>query len=145
MVGHYAISNAARHAFVYSRQAGVMDLGTLGGQNSLACGINDRGEVVGFADGAANVLASSHDSPYTQGQKVDTNSWVAIGHAFLYSHGRMVDLNSLVAMPAGWILLAANCINDSGEIAGYGRAPDGNMRGVCFDSAVETGDNAVRH
>ena len=48
------------------------DLGTLGGRNSNAGGINNSGQVVGFAD-------------------ISSRS----GHAFLYSDGQMQDLGSL--------------------------------------------------
>ena len=40
----------------------------------------------------------------------------------------MLDLNALVDPAAGWILVHATAINDSGQIAGYGTAPYGNTR-----------------
>src|SRR5262245_17507323 len=49
----------------------VTDLGTLGGAQSSALDINDRGEIVGWA-------------ATTQG----------IQHAFLYSNGSMIDIGS---------------------------------------------------
>jgi probable HAF family extracellular repeat protein len=69
------------------------DLGTLGGPDSTAHGINNRGDVVGEADGA-------------DGQP----------HAFLYSAGRIIDLNSCIALPDGWVLRRASDINDAGQI-----------------------------
>src|SRR5262245_45113186 len=50
----------------------VTDLGTLGGKGSVACGINSRGQVVGFSSIATGQL-----------------------HAFLWSHGVMTDLGTL--------------------------------------------------
>ena len=51
----------------------MIDLGTLGGLLSVAYGINNSGQIVGY-------------SPTAQGQL----------HAFLDSDGSMTDLNSLV-------------------------------------------------
>ena len=76
-------------------------LGTLGGSDSNAYGINDSGEVVGSADtGTAT-------------------------HAFVYSDGTMVDLNSLIDPNAGWVLTDAFAINDGGLIVGDGINPEG--------------------
>jgi probable HAF family extracellular repeat protein len=69
------------------------DLGTLGGPDSRAMGINNRGDVVGEAN-------------ITNGQ----------ARAFLFSGGRMIDLNSCVALPDGWVLQRASDINDRGQI-----------------------------
>jgi probable HAF family extracellular repeat protein len=81
----------------------MTDLGTLpGGSSSIAHGINDSGQVVGWAD--------------TSG-----GNW----HAFLYSNGAMADLNALVPA-SGWTLENANAINDSGQIVGYGINPSGS-------------------
>jgi len=78
------------------------DLGTLGGWESLAYGINDRGQVVGYA--------------YT-----DASGGHAVYNAFLYSgSGPMLDLNNLIDPASGWTLTGATGINDSGQIVGYG-------------------------
>ena len=84
--------NGAQHAFLYS--AGVMtDLGTLGGAESEAQGINASGWVIGWSRTAG-------------GQQ----------HAFLWSSGRMVDLNSFAAPAPGVWLEEATAVNDVGQI-----------------------------
>lgn len=93
-----AHSNGPVHAFLYSGNSPMQDLGTLlGGTSSHATGINGSGQIVGYA--------STSDNPY----------------AFLYSGGSMTDLNSLVNLDPGWALEQANAINDIGQIVGMGR------------------------
>ncbi len=69
----------------------ITDLGTLGGRESVATGINASGRVVGFAD-------TTHGTH----------------HAFLWRSGRMTDLGTL----PGGERSDAWAINDGGEIVG---------------------------
>lgn len=73
------------------------DLGTLGGTNSYAYGINDVGQVVGY----------SYASSYT--------SRNASGHAFLWDGGSMTDLG----IHDGTVFSAAYGINNDGLVVGY--------------------------
>ena len=77
----------------------MSDLGTLGGSESNANGINTAGQVVGWADGA--------DGYY---------------HAFRYSDGVMSKLG-----PAGWEQSAAYAINDPGQVVGEALLLNGNL------------------
>jgi probable HAF family extracellular repeat protein len=77
----------------------IQDLGTLsGGTYSVAFGINDSDEVVGYGDISNNAA-----------------------HAFLWTQAAgMRDLNSLIPANSGWVLINANAINRLGQITGYG-------------------------
>jgi probable HAF family extracellular repeat protein len=87
-------------AFISLTGGHMQDLGTLGGTNSVAYGINSRGQVVGDS-----TLISGFHQPH---------------YAFLYSGGRMQDLNNLLVSNPGWILTTARGINDASQIAGGG-------------------------
>lgn len=92
----------AAHAFLFWN--GLMtDLGSLGGEMSEATTINISGQVVGNS-----LLAGNRES-----------------HAFVFDYGVMTDLNSLIDGSPGWTLLAADGINDSGQIVGTGYNPAG--------------------
>jgi probable HAF family extracellular repeat protein len=74
----------------------------LGGSYSQGWGINNQGDVVGYSDIEMGITGN--------------------GHAFLYKRGTLYDLNSLLdGGGSGRTLLAANAINDAGQITGVGR------------------------
>jgi probable HAF family extracellular repeat protein len=76
------------------------DLGTLGGDYSVANDINANGDVTGWSFSTVDVLES---------------------HAFLYINGaHMVDLNTCIDPALNWVLQNALAINDAGQITGYG-------------------------
>jgi probable HAF family extracellular repeat protein len=81
----------------------VTDLGTLGGQQIRASGINANGQVVGYA-------------------KTTDNVW----HAFLYSVSTMIDLGTF-----GGTQSEAYDINDSGQVAGWS-STSGDASGHAF-------------
>ena len=88
-------------AFLYDRESGTTsDIGTLPGyENSVALGMNNSGQVVGFASLPAPVRK-----------------------AFLYDHrtGVISDLTQLIPASSGWQLIDAFDINDDGQIVGRG-------------------------
>ncbi len=91
------------HAFVWSAESGIRDLGTLpGDQISEAEAINNRGEIVGLA---------------CQSGFVDC-------HAVLWVDGRISDLNDLAKGISGTLVNAGD-INDRGEIAGAATTSSG--------------------
>jgi probable HAF family extracellular repeat protein len=83
---------------VHGTSGRMTDLGTLGGTGANAYAVNDAGEVVG--------------SSYLEGDKAF--------HAFLSSGGRLFDLNRALPRRSGWVLDAANGIDDVGQIVGWG-------------------------
>jgi probable HAF family extracellular repeat protein len=76
--------------------AEIIDLGTLGGNQSEALSINNQGQIVGWAENSS-------------GQQ----------RAFIYENGKMYDLNNFISEP-GWVLEEATAINDNGHIIGTG-------------------------
>jgi probable HAF family extracellular repeat protein len=92
------LDNASFHAFLWTRETGMQDLGTLHSDDigSVASGLDDKGNVVGL----------SIDATFTP-------------HAFLRSNGEaMIDLNTLIPATAPLFLLQACSINSRGEITG---------------------------
>jgi probable HAF family extracellular repeat protein len=97
LTGESYTASGQLHAFVYSNT--IQDIGTLGGPDSYGYGINSSGVLVGTAQ-----IDSARDT-----------------RAFVYaSSAGMVDLNSLIDPSSGWILTAAESINNTGDIVGTG-------------------------
>jgi probable HAF family extracellular repeat protein len=124
----------------------LTDLGTLGGNQSEALGLNSLGDVVGFStlpgeqithaflwtssggmqdlgslDGGTPAYATSVNSS----QEVAGYSWRSSGpiHAFYWSQATgILDLGSLSTNGDSW----AFGINSSGQVAGYSYASDGH-------------------
>lgn len=126
-------------AYTWSPALGYTSLGTLGGANSYASGMNDRGQVVGNSSAASGYshafLADNsglHDLGTLGGQSSYAyginNAGAVVGyatlgdgnHAFLYLKGIMYDLNLLIPNLEEWDLTAAYAINDAGQITGTG-------------------------
>src|ERR1700710_2412041 len=90
-LGLCQLAQANQHAFFWSSSTGMVDLGTLGGANSLALGINNSGEVVGYSFLADNVTK----------------------HAFTWTAATgMVDIGTL---PGGGAI-EAEAVNDAGDV-----------------------------
>ncbi len=93
VVGESVKNTAYFPSRAFAVVGGVLtDLGTLGGLNSAAAGINNQGVIVGWADNSS-----------------------AITRAFRYSDGVMSDLGSLEAGGSSH----ASDINDSGLVVGW--------------------------
>ncbi len=100
--------NQSIHAFLWTKETGIQDLGTLPGDvYSAGLGINDRGDVVGAS--------------------IDGNPASGNPRAYLRRNGVMTDLNTLVQSDSPLYLLTAFTINDAGEIAGFGVNSTGDV------------------
>src|SRR5688572_23865089 len=117
----------------------MIDLGTLGGGNSIAYAINNLCQVVGHADTVED--EDLHAFLYRNGQTIDLDTMgneqgvarginhhdQVVGHfrnfpapdrAFLWDQGTMYDLNDLIPPASGWTLGLAGDINNAGWIVG---------------------------
>lgn len=113
-----------QHACIW--QGGVMvDLGTLpGGTKSEAFGVNDHGDVVGWARSADFYV-----------------------YAVVWIDGQILDLNTADGIPEGWVLAEARGINNRGQIVGrgvYGGADRAFLLTptLVFDDGFEDGTTA---
>lgn len=102
MVGSASDKSGSTHAVVVDAAGKMTDLGMLGNGHSVnacsvAMGINNTGTIVGAGSDGTN--------PF--------RAFVSDGHA-------LTDLNKLIAPVAGFSLVSATAINDSGQIAAYG-------------------------
>ncbi len=96
VVGYYVLPNGGSHAFFWTEETGMIDIGTLGENNSYASAINDLGQVVG-----------SSDSEYSRAAFI----WTA--------EDGMIDLNDFLPADSEWYLLGATDINNLGQIVGH--------------------------
>ncbi len=88
------------HAFSWTENSGMVDLGTLGGARSEATAISAGGQIVGISD---------------------TGSPDADEHAFSWTEaGGMIDLGDL-----GFGSSRAEAVNDSGQVVGWSLASTG--------------------
>ncbi len=93
------------HAFLWTRETGMQDLGTIKGDvSSAAIGINDTGQIVG-------VSLDANFNP----------------RAFLRQGPDLIDLNTLVPAGSPLYLASACSINTAGEIVGFAFDNSGNV------------------
>ena len=112
VVGWSTNATGVRHPFLW--EDGVMtDLGGLPGYGEGgATGINDAGQVVGWARAAPDGYA----------------------HAFLWENGTTTDLGT----PEGWVSSGAVAINEAGLVVGTAGDDDGNPTAVLWKNGTWT-------
>lgn len=141
------------HPSLWTRAAGMVDLGTLGGDNGEAFWINDAGEIVGRADTPGSQVHHAFlwkngmmtDLGVPPGQTcstaIDVNSsgqviidtgicGVGGGPGQLWQNGVLYDLNSLVSADSGFFIGDVNFINDGREIAATGLLANGDQHAL---------------
>jgi probable HAF family extracellular repeat protein len=151
--------NDIYRAIRYASGGGIFSIPLLLDQvDSVAYGINDSGNVIGYdytstgasyaftysnlgglialglLPGGSNSFATAVNS---SGQIVgygDIGASDASGntiyHAFLYTGGKLYDMNTLTANAKGWRIDDALAINDSGEIVGQALNPAGQAHAI---------------
>jgi probable HAF family extracellular repeat protein len=130
----------------------MLDLGTLGGDRSVAYGINSSGQVSGWSwtsgDGYQDAFLYSNGSMLNLGDLQQygerpgsfafgmNNSGQVVGigdlNAFLYSNGSMQDLGTLYGGPRS----AAQAINNNGQVVGYSWIPGGASHAFLYSNST---------
>ena len=143
--------NAFPHAFLWSPETGMKDLGSLGGTFAQADDLTDNGEVVGastvqndltfhaflwrkgrFTD-LGNLPGDCASGAYAINSKsqIVGDSFTcdfSTTHPFLWEDGQIISLQAFVPSASGFTLAEPSFINDKGEIAGYGFLSNGDSR-----------------
>ncbi len=103
VIGGAAVGASDFHATLWPREGGVIDLGTLGGDDSGAASINEVGEIAGWAG-------------------FRPNSGIYVRHACIWRSGKVLDLGTL-----GGESSYAYDINDFGQVVGNSEFEFGNF------------------
>ena len=124
----------------------MMDIGTLGGLQSFAYGVNNSSEVVGGADlpnGIEHAFLFSEGTlqdltpglllssrAYAINNRHKIVGYITSGeqHAFIFQNGTNTDLNDVIDPNSGWLLEVATGINEKGQIVGVGTHPVYTLR-----------------
>jgi probable HAF family extracellular repeat protein len=142
--------NGKLHAFLLEDST-IIDLGTLGGDSSKPTALNERGEVIGTAQGAEGQMRAflcrngeMEDLQFFvgSGDVIDLNesgevigaAHVSGGRSFrLWKHGRTISLDPLIQTAPGEKILELHGINNAGQIVAVGyRLKNGVAEGHTF-------------
>jgi probable HAF family extracellular repeat protein len=108
--------------FLWTEDAGMIDLGTLGGAWGGAGALNNRGQVIGNSSLAADPGACL--SPSQPPIFINPNC-----HPFAWDGGTLIDLNTDTI---GGSPITAQAINDAGEVVGNATFPNGAPSGEAY-------------
>ena len=136
-------------AFRWSEDAGIEDLGTLGGNGSAAWGINSQGDVVGWSLTAADAMVATlwkldgiilnlggpPGTTWASANDInDSRQVVGRGGSpirpFLWT-----EMGGQILLPGlgdGTLQAAPEAINGRGEIIGNGRTPEGHFHVILW-------------
>jgi len=109
------IGNVRAFRFDIANDTELVALGVLDDEfpASVANGLNDLGQIVGFS---------------IAGAPLDPALPIEPTHAVLFENGLLIDLNNQIDCPLGWTLSLAKDINNNGQIVGSG-VLDGKTHG----------------
>jgi probable HAF family extracellular repeat protein len=99
--------------FLWTKERGMIDLGSLGGTSGAPAAINNQGQIIGQSN-----LAGDQTS-----------------HLFLWDDGKLIDL---FTSTIGGNPISANAINDTGEIVGAACFPNGTCGAYLWRNGVAT-------
>jgi probable HAF family extracellular repeat protein len=99
--------------FLWTKEEGMIDLGTLGGTLGFANAMNNRGEVIG----TSNLAGDQVSDP------------------FLWDGEKLIDLFTATI---GGNPITANALNDAGEIVGFAAFPNGAFDAYLWKGGVAT-------
>lgn len=135
-------------AFIWDRQSGMRAVLPKFSGSTVAFGINNLRQVVGYAQDKASYTAFTSDLPASRTvylpapraargssqysvaygvNEAGTVTGEANGRAFLYQQGKQYDLNTLIT-DSRWTLVTAQQLNGAGQIVGVGNF-DGRRHG----------------
>jgi probable HAF family extracellular repeat protein len=132
VVGTSGTSDGSFHAFFWSPETLIQDVGTIPSNGttsadaaSIGLGISDLGDIGGVSFPAGSLAATPTASP----------------RAFIRPDGGTVeDLNSLIPADSPLYLFSACSINSRGEIIGLAFDAKGNLHGYLATPNDELGD-----
>jgi probable HAF family extracellular repeat protein len=159
VVGQAYTAGGEYHTFYWPGSGAMQDFGLFGGTQSQADDISDNGIILGVGAAAfiwqagVTTTISSPAFPGTRGNAVNNAGQVVGSYVndqgfsrplvWDAAHGSK-DLNALLdpATGAGWLLLAANDINNAGKIVGQG-FHDGQLRAFLLAPVPEPSTMAL--
>lgn len=150
MVGGSITGSGDTHAFLWTPDGGMVDLGTLGGRFSWPWAVNGRGQIVGVSSAGEDgwfhpvlwtreggmIDLGSLGGPEGQAFAVNGSgqvvgySFVADGsrHAFSWTpESGIIDLGTL-----GGSYSEATAVNESGQVVGWASLADGSVHAVLW-------------
>ena len=134
VVGMFQADDERFHAFFWTQDGAVVDLGEFQGRQTFATNLNDNGAVVGwFGSPPASIFVSGQSDQLVAEALLfkalfpgpDDESGQHTSRAFLWLGGEWTDLGTLATGNAGQS--AAYAVNNAGEVVGYAEADDGEF------------------
>lgn len=147
----YCVNPAAAFpmkAFLWNRQNGMRAVLPKFSGSTVALGVNDLRQVVGYAQDRTSYAAFVSDTAaartvYIPAPRTTSGSRYSVAYsvndagvlvgeanarAFLYLNGKQYDLNSMLPSGSGWVLVTAYHLNAAGQVVGVGNL-NGHRRG----------------